>query len=132
MGSWHVLNAIGLYPLSPASGDYVLGSPLFANVSIGLPGGKTLIVTALNQGPANVYVQGARWNGAPVAGVALSYAALMQGGTLEFTMGPAPASPDAWRPDGAAAVSAAGGAVTLGAPSPQKLRGSTPPGAGLR
>jgi putative alpha-1,2-mannosidase len=36
MGAWYVLNALGIYPLSPASGDYVIGSPQFANVTITL------------------------------------------------------------------------------------------------
>lgn len=96
MGAWHILNAIGLYPLSPASGDYVLGSPLFANVTIAIDGtASPLIISAVNQGPLNAYVQGVTWNGMPVTGVYVAYADLMAGGVLEFTMGPAPASPDA-------------------------------------
>jgi len=117
MAAWFLLNAIGLYPLSPASGDFVLGSPLFANVTLtlgGLPnnnnnnGGvstssttlKTLVVAATNQGPSNVYVQAVTLNGQPVgtgggdqgegSGVSVSYSDLMQGGLLLFTMGPDP------------------------------------------
>jgi len=94
MAAWHILNVLGLYPLSPASGDYVIGSPLFANVTITLDRTATqpLTVSALNQGPANMYVQGVTWRGAAVTGVSLSYADLMQGGVLQFTMGPAPAT----------------------------------------
>jgi putative alpha-1,2-mannosidase len=96
MGAYHALNVLGLYPLSPASGDYILGSPLFANVTITIDGAaRPLVISAVNQGPSNAYVQGATWNGAPVSGVYVSYADLMAGGVLEFTMGPAPASPDA-------------------------------------
>jgi putative alpha-1,2-mannosidase len=98
MGAWYILNAIGLYPLSPASGDYVLGSPLFGAVSIPLNGGAAALnITTVNQGPANVYVQGVSWNGAPVTGISVPYSALMAGGVLEFTMGPAPASSSAER-----------------------------------
>lgn len=101
MGAWHILNVLGLYPLSPASGDYVLGSPLFANVTVNLSAASgsgsgfnnvTLTISALNQGPMNVYVQGVTWNGAPVTGVNVAYSDLMQGGVLQFTMGPTPAA----------------------------------------
>lgn len=93
MGAWFILNALGLYPLSPSSGDYVLGSPLFGNISIAIDGAsQPLTVMALNQAPANVYVQAVTWNGQPVAGISVPYASLMQGGVLQFTMGPAPAA----------------------------------------
>lgn len=112
MGAWYIMNALGIYPISPASGDYVIGSPQFANVTITigneldvLNSGKqskkhskkqdveTLItITASNQSEQNVYVQSVTWNGQDVDGVYLSYAALMQGGELHFEMGPAPAT----------------------------------------
>ena len=89
--------ALGLYPLSPASGNYTLGSPVFARVEIPVGGGATLVVSALNQAPANVYVQGVTWKGQPVSGVSVPYAALMQGGELVFTMAATPAAADADR-----------------------------------
>ena len=93
MGAWYILNALGLYPLSPASGDYVLGSPLFGNVSITIDGAsQPLMIVALNQGPANVYVHAVEWNGVPLPGVTVPYASLMQGGVLQFTMAATPAA----------------------------------------
>lgn len=91
MGSWFIWNAIGLYPLSPASGNYVLGSPLFANVSIALDGAAApLVITALNQAPGNVYVAGVTWRGVPIAGVDVAHSDLLQGGVLAFTMSATP------------------------------------------
>ena len=96
MGAWYVMNVLGLYPLSPASGNYILGSPLFANVTMAIDGAAApFTVSAVNQGPANVYVQSVTWNGAPVQGVNIAYADIMQGGVLQFTMGATPASPEA-------------------------------------
>jgi putative alpha-1,2-mannosidase len=87
MGAWFVQNALGLYGLSPASGDYVLGSPLFAEVDISIDGAAgALRVVAVNQGPGNVHVSKVTWNGKPVSGVNVPYKDIMQGGTLEFTM----------------------------------------------
>merc|ERR1711959_81646 len=48
MGAWFIMNMLGLYPLSPASGNYVVGSPMFAKVTIAVPGASaplTIIAT---------------------------------------------------------------------------------------
>ena len=90
MGAWYIFNAIGLYPIAPASGQFILGSPLFGSVSIDVGAAQPLVITAVNQAAANVYVTGATWNGAAISGVYVSYSDLMQGGTLEFTMAAAP------------------------------------------
>jgi len=109
MGAWYVLNSLGIYPLSPASGDYVISSPQFANVTISIGGElspsssnnkkkkvsdieATLTITANNQGSENVYVQSVTWNGEALDGVIVSYADLMLGGNLHFEMGPSPAA----------------------------------------
>ena len=98
MGAWHILNALGLYPLSPASGDYVLGSPLFGSVSIAIDGAaQPLTISTIGQCPNCVYVQKVTWNGAPVTGISVAYADLMQGGVLQFTLAATPAAPDADR-----------------------------------
>ena len=69
----------------------VLGSPMFATVTMVSGDPETpLVISAKNQGPANVYVQGLTWNGKAVAGVEVQYSDLMKGGVLEFTMGPKP------------------------------------------
>ena len=91
MGAWFIFNMLGLYPLSPASTSYVIGSPLFANVTLDVGAARPIYVTAANQAPDNVYVQALTWNGKPVAGVSMEYADLMQGGELHFTMGSKPA-----------------------------------------
>ena len=92
MGAWYILNSIGLYPLSPASGDYTLGSPLFGNVSVAVGGGRTLSVVAHAQSPAHTAVAAARWNGVALPGVTVAYKDIMLGGLLEFFMVAPPAT----------------------------------------
>jgi predicted alpha-1,2-mannosidase len=91
MGAWFMFNMIGLYPLSPASGDYVIGSPLFANITLDVGAAQPLVVLATNQAPDNVYVHALTWRGNRVSGVSISYEQLMQGGVLHFVMGSSPA-----------------------------------------
>ncbi|KAF9262213.1 hypothetical protein L218DRAFT_903919 [Marasmius fiardii PR-910] len=35
--SWYVFSAMGFYPVDPASGEYVLGSPFFSNMTVYIP-----------------------------------------------------------------------------------------------
>ncbi|MDR1009923.1 MAG: GH92 family glycosyl hydrolase [Opitutaceae bacterium] len=44
MTSWYVFNAIGLYPYSPADGDYIITVPLFDKITMELDGGAVTIV----------------------------------------------------------------------------------------
>jgi putative alpha-1,2-mannosidase len=91
MGSWFIMNMLGFYPLNPAGGNYVIGSPMFAKSTIKVAGAsKPLTIVAKNQSPENVYVHALTWNGKPVHGVEMKYSDLMEGGTLEFTMGAQP------------------------------------------
>ncbi|MEI9865354.1 MAG: glycoside hydrolase domain-containing protein [Limisphaerales bacterium] len=46
--SWYVLSAMGFYPVEPSSPNYVIGSPLFDEVTIHMGGGKNLIIEAKN------------------------------------------------------------------------------------
>jgi putative alpha-1,2-mannosidase len=78
--------------VSVLQGDpaYIIGSPLFANVTITTTSGTPLVISAVNQSPLNVYVQGVALNGVAIDGVSVSYFDLMKGGALQFTMGADP------------------------------------------
>lgn len=51
---------------------------------------QPLVITSVNNSAANVFVQRVTWNGVAVTGVAVAHADLIQGGVLEFDMGPTP------------------------------------------
>lgn len=88
LSAWYVFSSIGLYPLA-GSDIYVIGSPVFGEVTLRLEGGD-LVVTAHNAGPGNIYVQSAKLNGEPLERAMLRHAEIAQGGELEFVMGPSP------------------------------------------
>jgi len=48
MSAWYIFTALGFYPLNPASGDYLIGSPLYSKITFDLPAGKAFSVTAVN------------------------------------------------------------------------------------
>ena len=41
MSAWYVFSALGFYPVNPASDEYIVGTPLFEQVSIRLPSGAS-------------------------------------------------------------------------------------------
>ncbi|MEE4453033.1 GH92 family glycosyl hydrolase [Novosphingobium resinovorum] len=88
--AWYVFSALGFYPVTPAVGEYAIGSPLFRRVRLTMPGGRILTVEAEGNGPGNVYIQSASLNGQPWNRPWLSREALRAGGVLHFVMGPRP------------------------------------------
>lgn len=90
MSAWYVFSALGFYPVNPASGVYVLGSPIIDKAEIALPGGKSFRISAKNNSAANIYVQSAKLNGKPLERSYILHQELMNGGKLEFVMGSSP------------------------------------------
>ncbi|WP_252727964.1 GH92 family glycosyl hydrolase [Curtobacterium salicis] len=86
MSSWFVFSALGLYPLAQGSGQYTIGSPLFSQATVHLPGGD-LRVNAAGNSASNVYVQSASFNGKALDRAVISQADVAKGGTLDFRMG---------------------------------------------
>lgn len=89
MSAWYVLSAMGLYQPEPASGRYWFGSPVLDEVEMDVPGGK-FTVRAINNSPENMYIQSVRFRGRDYAPSYILYKDIMEGGVLEFTMGPKP------------------------------------------
>ncbi len=90
MSAWFLFTALGFYPVNPASGDYMIGSPLFSAMSLRLANGKVLHVNAQNNSPTNVYIQSVRLNGKPLNTPVITYDEIMQGASLDLVMGPKP------------------------------------------
>nr|WP_317891959.1 GH92 family glycosyl hydrolase [uncultured Sphingomonas sp.] len=88
--AWYVFSALGFYPVTPAVGEYAIGSPLFRAVRLTMPNGKVLTIEAVNNSAENVYIQSATFNGKRHDKAWLSREALQQGGTLRFVMGAKP------------------------------------------
>lgn len=88
--AWYVFSALGFYPVTPAVGQYAIGSPLFRQVQLAMPNGKTLLIEAENNSAENVYIQSVTLNGRPHDRTWLTREALQGGGTLRFVMGPQP------------------------------------------
>jgi len=99
MSAWFLFSAFGFYPVNPASGDFMIGSPLFQRMSLRLANGKTFTVVTENNSAANVYIQSATLDGKPLEKPLISWEDIQSGATLKLAMGPKPSKWAAdWRP----------------------------------
>ncbi|MBN2279093.1 MAG: GH92 family glycosyl hydrolase [Candidatus Marinimicrobia bacterium] len=86
MSSWYVFSALGFYPVCPADGKYVFGSPLVNDAVINLENGNRFRITVTNNSKENMYIQSVRLNGKKYNKTYIPHKILMAGGTLEFKM----------------------------------------------
>jgi predicted alpha-1,2-mannosidase len=91
ISAWYVWSALGLYPVNPAGGIYVIGSPLVEKATIRLDpqyyAGGSFTMIAYNVSKQNGYVQSAKLNGQALNRPWITHEELVQGGTLELDMG---------------------------------------------
>ena len=92
--AWYVFSAMGFYPVTPATDQYVLGAPLFKKITLNLENGKTVQINAAANSAANKYVKTMDYNGKPYDKNWLSHSDLLKGAVLNFNM---TASPDMQR-----------------------------------
>ena len=96
MSAWYIFTAFGFYPVNPASGDYMIGSPLFTKMTLRLANGNHFTVDAVNNSTKNVYIQSATLNGKPLTIPVIRYEDILAGASLKLVMG---SSPSRWGAD---------------------------------
>jgi predicted alpha-1,2-mannosidase len=90
MSAWYILSSMGFYPVNPANGIYCIGSPQLAKAVIHNGSGKDFTILANNANSKNKYIQSANLNGKEYDKSYITHKDIMNGGTLEFTMGEKP------------------------------------------
>ncbi len=90
MSAWYVFSAMGMYPVNPAAGIYVFGSPVIDEATIAVPGGKSFTIVTKNNSPENLYIQSVELNGKPYSKSYIAHPDIIAGGELTFVMGPEP------------------------------------------
>jgi predicted alpha-1,2-mannosidase len=92
MSAWYIFSSLGFYPVNPANGAYVFGSPAVNQATLTLPNGKTLHIVARNNSQENKYIQSITYNDKPYTRSYILHKDLMQGGKLVFEMGNKPSA----------------------------------------
>lgn len=86
MSAWYVLSAMGLYQVEPVGGKFIIGTPLFDEVTINVGNGRTFTIKALNNSATNIYVKSCKLNGQPLTRPYITYTEMMSGGLMEIEM----------------------------------------------
>ncbi len=90
MSAWYVFAVLGIYPVCPGHGVYVLSSPVFEKVVIDTGYGNAFTIMADNVSEKNMYIQQASLNGEPLYKPWITHQGIIKGGVLQFKMGPEP------------------------------------------
>ena len=92
MSAWYVMSALGFYPVHPAAGIYVFGSPLFDQVSINVGHGRHFTMHMKNNSKTNRYIQKILLNNTNYTRSHITYTDIMKGGELIIEMGKRPSA----------------------------------------
>ena len=86
MSAWYVFSAMGFYPVNPADGRFILGSPALDNASVSLPGGKVFTMVAEGNSAGKANVSDCFLNGIRLDRNYITWDEIMAGGELRFIM----------------------------------------------
>lgn len=96
MSAWYLFSAMGLYPVVPGTGQFVLHAPRFSRVDVDMGNGRTLRIEAPQAGDGKPrYIRDVSLDGRDHAAVWLDWERLRQGGRLRFDLTDAP-QPQGW------------------------------------
>jgi predicted alpha-1,2-mannosidase len=90
MSAWLVFTSLGFYPVTPASGEYVIGRPFVDRAVLTLPNGKRFTVVAEGLSQKRPYVGSVSLNGKPLDRAVIRHDQILAGGELRFVMASKP------------------------------------------
>ena len=86
MSAWYIFSAMGFYPVTPGSDQYVFGSPQLDDLTLKLENNRELRITAMNRSERALYVEKVIFNDQEINRNFITHEELMQGGQLVFYM----------------------------------------------
>ncbi len=90
MSSWYAFGVMGIFP-NAGQDVYLIGSPIFPELTLHLANGKTFVIEAKNVSAQNKYVIAATLDGQPLRRAWLRNEDILSGGRLVLTMSDHPA-----------------------------------------
>ncbi|MBX9733337.1 MAG: glycoside hydrolase family 92 protein, partial [Chitinophagaceae bacterium] len=86
MSAWYIWTSLGMYPMNPASGEYVFGLPLVKNATLQLPNGKTLQIETIqqNKNAKETSIREVWLNGKKIDRHFVRHEELLRGGRLKY------------------------------------------------
>lgn len=95
MSAWYVFATIGLYPLAPSTGSYVLVPPSVRRTVLRQPGGAETVIEVA-AGSTGAYVASVTVDGSPWTSVSIPHDVVLRAARIEFTLSQ---TPQGWASD---------------------------------
>ncbi len=86
MSAWYILSSLGFYPVNPADGTFVFGSPQVKKAIIHLPNQAKFVMKALQFSDKTYFQENPTLNKQKLDRNFIRYSEIMQGGRLTFQM----------------------------------------------
>jgi predicted alpha-1,2-mannosidase len=97
--AWYVFSALGFYPVTPGTDQYVFGSPLFNKMTLDFGKRKKLVIEAPANSRENIYIKGIKLNGRKTDKNYITHSDLQSGGKLVYNMSSVPDSIRGTKPE---------------------------------
>ncbi len=85
--AWYVFSALGFYPVTPGSGEYVIGTPLFGKATLTMPDGKKTVIQST---PDETYIKSVSVNGENITRTFFTREDLLGGHDIEIVKSSTP------------------------------------------
>lgn len=92
MSAWYVFSAMGFYPVNPADGRYIIGSPALDECTLKLGGDKEFRIETVRKSAEDIYIQSVTLNGKKYKDYFITHEDIVNGGTMVFKMGKKPSN----------------------------------------
>lgn len=86
MSAWYIFSTLGFYPVNPANGEFIFGSPQVKKATIQLPNKKTFSIEANHFSKTAIFNAKRILNGLQLTNPFLTYQEIMKGGKLIYEM----------------------------------------------
>jgi predicted alpha-1,2-mannosidase len=86
MSAWYIFSALGFYPVTPGSNEYIIGSPFIKEATINLENGNKFKIIAQNYSGKNIYIENISLNNEKINRCFITHNEIIEGGELKFLM----------------------------------------------
>ncbi|EPH96047.1 putative alpha-1,2-mannosidase [Enterococcus faecalis 13-SD-W-01] len=95
MAGWFLFNAMGFYPVTPGTGEYVIGLPLMDKMTLTFSNNKKLQITAAPNQPQQQFIHQIKRNDEIYRKLFFTHDDLLKGGSIHYHLGIVP-NPEAF------------------------------------
>lgn len=90
MAGWYIFNSLGFYPVSPGTGEYVIGMPLVKKATLTLSNGEKLVIHATPNHSQQQFLHQTKRNDQDHQKLFFTHEDLMTGGQIDYQLGIVP------------------------------------------